>query len=72
MDSNMERDIFIIECPACGVKNRIRKYTTDKVPVCAKCRAWLVDEEKNEAHAKYAENLNKFYNLPGFGLRGDD
>lgn len=68
----MERDIFIIECPACGVKNRIRNYSPEKVPVCAKCRVRLVDEDKNEAHARYAENVKRFYNLPGFGLRGEE
>ncbi len=68
----MAHDTFIIECPGCGVKNRIREYSASKVPVCAKCKTPLVDEEKNEAHARYAENLNKFYNLPGFGLRNED
>ncbi|MCA9483530.1 MAG: hypothetical protein KC553_07345 [Nitrospina sp.] len=68
----MEQDIFIIECPACGVKNRIRSYSPEKVPVCAKCRARLVDEDKNEAHARYTENVKRFYNLPGFGLRGEE
>ena len=63
----MERDVFIIECPGCGVKNRIKSYTAERVPVCARCRTPLVDEDKNEAHARFAQNLKKFYNLPGFG-----
>ena len=63
----MERDCFIIQCPACGVKNRIKSYSEDQVPVCARCRAALVDPDKNEAHARFSKNLKDFYNLPGFG-----
>ena len=66
----MERDVFIIECPGCGVKNRIKSYSADQVPVCAKCRTPLVTEEENEAHARFAQNLKNFYNLPGFGPDG--
>ena len=65
----MDKEIFIIACPECGVKNRVKTYTADRLPVCAKCRAPLVDEDKNEAHAKYAKNLKNFYNLPGFDAR---
>ena len=60
----MDRDIFIIQCPSCGVKNRIKAYSADQLPVCAKCRTRLVDEDKNQAHAKFADNLKNFYNLP--------
>ncbi len=66
----MDKDIFIIECPECRARNRIKSYTPDRIPVCAKCRARLVDEDKNEAHSRYAENLKKFYNLPGVNVRG--
>ena len=65
----MEKDIFIIECPECGVKNRIKSYSADRIPVCAKCRSRLVDEDKNEAHARYAEKLKNFYDLPGVNAR---
>ena len=68
----MDKDIFIIECPECGVKNRIKSYSPDRIPVCAKCRARLVDEDKNEAHARYAENLKNFYDLPGVNVRGPE
>ena len=30
----MDKDIFIIECPECGVKNRIKSYAPDRIPVC--------------------------------------
>ena len=65
----MGDEIFIMTCPKCGVKNRIKSYTADRLPVCAKCRTPLVDQDKNEAHAKFAKNLEGFYNLPGFGAR---
>lgn len=65
----MDKDIFIIECPECGVKNRIKSYSPDRIPVCAKCRSRLVDEETNEAHARYAEKLKNFYDLPGVNAR---
>lgn len=64
-------DTFIIECPGCGVKNRIKVYSADKLPVCAKCKTALVDETKNDAHAKYSQNLKNFYDLPGIGLRNE-
>lgn len=66
----MERDLFIIQCSQCGVKNRIREYPENRIPVCARCKQPLVDADKNDAHARYAQNLKKLYDLPGFG--GDD
>jgi len=65
----MAKEIFIVACPNCGVKNRIKSYSADRLPVCAKCRTPLVDEDKNEAHAKFSKNLEDFYNLPDFGER---
>ena len=65
----MNNEIFIMACPNCGVKNRIKSYSADRLPVCAKCRTPLVDEDKNEAHAKFSKNVEEFYNLPGFGAR---
>jgi len=68
----MNTDIFIIECPECGVKNRIKSYSADCIPVCAKCRARLVNEDENDAHARYSENLKNFYNLPDINGRGPE
>jgi transposase-like protein len=65
----MDKDIFIIECPECGAKNRIKSYSPDRIPVCAKCRARLVDEDENEAHSRYTDNLKNFYNLPDMNAR---
>lgn len=65
----MDTDIFIIECPECGVKNRIKSYKADRIPVCAKCRTRLVDEDKNEAHARHTDNLKNFYDLPDINAR---
>ena len=65
----MEKDVFIIECPECGVKNRIKTYSPDRIPVCARCRTLLVDKDKNEAHSRYSENLKNFYDLPDMNAR---
>ncbi len=65
----MNNEIFIMACPNCGVKNRIKSYSADRLPVCAKCRTPLVDADKNEAHAKFAKSVEEFYNLPDFGVR---
>ena len=61
--------LAIIPCPQCGVKNRIRNYDTDKTPVCARCRANLMDEKEHEAFQKIQESLNQFKDLPDIGLR---
>lgn len=68
----MERDIFILECPQCGVKNRIRSYSQDRIPLCAKCKTRLVEEDNNEAHARYSKNLKGFYDLPDFNARNPE
>ncbi len=60
----MDKDVFIIECGACGVKNRVKAYKAEQVPVCAKCRQPLVQEDENEAHANFSQKLKDFYNLP--------
>ena len=65
----MDKNIFIIECSECGVKNRIKSFTSDRIPVCAKCRSRLVDEDENEAHSRYADNLKNFYDLPDINAR---
>ena len=61
--------LAIIPCPQCGVKNRIRNYNSDKKPVCARCRANLMDEKEHEAFQKFQENLNQIKNFPDIGLR---
>lgn len=60
----MEKDAFIIVCDECGAKNRVKSYSADRVPVCARCRHPLVAEDENEAHARYSQKLKDFYNLP--------
>jgi uncharacterized paraquat-inducible protein A len=62
-------DLAIIPCPQCGVKNRIRTYDAEKIPVCAKCKAKLVSEKEHAAFSKFNDNLNQFKNFPDFGFR---
>ena len=62
-------DLAIIPCPECGVKNRIRTYNPEKIPVCAKCKAKLVGEKEHAAFSKFNENLNQFKDFPDFGSR---
>jgi uncharacterized paraquat-inducible protein A len=64
-----DTDLAIIPCPQCGVKNRIRSYDSGKIPVCARCRANLMDEQENVAFQKFQENLNKFKDFPDVGFR---
>ena len=63
-------DLAIIPCPSCGVKNRIRSYDPQKIPVCAKCKSKLVSEKEHNAFAKFNDNLNQFKDFPDFGARG--
>jgi len=62
---------IILTCPACQVKNRVRSYSAEKTPVCARCRAPLLKPEENEVHARYGRSLKNFFNLPDIGLRSD-
>jgi len=62
-------DLAIIACPECGVKNRIRTYNPEKIPVCAKCKAQLVNEKEHVAFSKFNDNLNTFKDFPDFGFR---
>jgi hypothetical protein len=64
-------DLAIIPCPECRVKNRIRTYDPEKIPVCAKCKAKLVGDKENAAFSKFSENLNQFKDFPDFGARSD-
>ena len=63
------REFIIITCPNCAVKNRVKSYNPDKLPVCAKCKTALVDLINNEAHSRYGKMVDNFYNLPDIGLR---
>ncbi|MBI4384711.1 MAG: hypothetical protein HY579_11845 [Nitrospinae bacterium] len=63
---------IIITCPGCGVKNRLRSYDRDRIPVCPKCKTKLVARDENEAHAKFGKMVDKFYDLPDIGLRSDE
>lgn len=62
-------DLAIIPCPKCGVKNRIRSYHPERIPVCAKCKAKLVSEKEHAAFSKFSDNLNEFKDFPDFGFR---
>tara|TARA_B100000686_G_C16633391_1_gene885968 strand:- start:487 stop:702 length:216 start_codon:yes stop_codon:yes gene_type:complete len=62
-------DLVIIPCPQCGVKNRIKNYDSFKIPVCARCRAKLINEKEHKAFQKFQENLNQFKDFPDVGLR---
>jgi hypothetical protein len=62
-------DLTIIPCPNCGVKNRIRSFDPDKVPVCARCREKLMDKNEHEAFQKFQNNLNQFKDFPDVGFR---
>ena len=64
-------DLAIIPCLNCGVKNRIRSYDPQKIPVCAKCKMKLVSEKEHAAFSKFNSNLNQFEGFPDFGARGD-
>jgi|TARA_B110000438_G_scaffold282531_1_gene309676 hypothetical protein len=64
-----DKEFLIIACPKCEVKNRIKTYNSEKLPVCAKCKTHLIDPNSNEAHSRYGKNLGRFYNLPDIGLR---
>ena len=63
-------DLAIIPCPNCGVKNRIRSYSSEKIPVCAKCKVKLVSEKEHAAFSKFNNNLDQFKDFPDFGSRG--
>ena len=62
-------DLAIIPCPQCGVKNRIGNYDSEKIPVCARCRAKLMGEQENAAFQKFQDNLKQFEDFPDVGFR---
>ena len=64
-------DLAIIACPECGGKNTIRTYNPGKIPVCAKCKAQLVNEKEHAEFSKFNDNLNTFKDFPDFGFRNN-
>ena len=64
-------DLAIIPCLNCGVKNRIRSYSPQKIPVCAICKSKLVSEKEHTAFSRFNENLDQFKDFPDFGARDD-
>ena len=62
----------IIPCPSCKVKNRIKQFKPNKIPLCAKCGTRLVSEKENETNVWFGESLNNFSDIPNpksFGKR---
>lgn len=61
-------DFIILPCPNCGVKNRVKTYHSNKIPVCAKCKTKLVESGEHETLSKYDQSLKDFGNLPDLDL----
>ena len=55
----------IIPCPECKVKNRVKQFRTDKIPLCAQCGAKLVTEEENETQVWFSKSLKGMSSIPG-------
>jgi len=64
-----EKDFIIITCSKCKVKNRIKVYESNKIPICGKCKIPLVNFEENDTFSKYGKSLNNFMDLPDIELR---
>ena len=54
----------IIPCPICKVKNRIKQFHSDKMPLCAKCGTRLVSEEENQTNVWYGKSLKDISGIP--------
>jgi len=54
----------IIPCPECKVKNRVKQFHSDKIPLCAKCGAKLVTEEENETQVWFGKSLKDISSIP--------
>ena len=54
----------IIPCPECKVKNRIKKFMPEKIPLCAQCGAKLVTEKENETQVWFGKSLNDISGIP--------
>ena len=54
----------IIPCPICKVKNRIKQFHSDKIPLCAKCGTRLVSEEENQTNVWFGKSLKDISSIP--------
>ena len=54
----------IIPCPECKVKNRIKKFESGKIPLCAKCGTRLVSEKENETQVWFGKSLKDISGIP--------
>ena len=61
----------IIPCPACNVKNRVKRFESGMIPVCSKCGARLVSEKENETQVWFSKSLKDLSDLPEPGFRDD-
>ena len=54
----------IIPCPECKVKNRIKQFKPNKIPLCAKCGTRLVSEKENETQVWFGKSLKDISGIP--------
>ncbi len=54
----------IIPCPICKVKNRIKQFHSDRIPLCAKCGTRLVSEEENQRNVWFGTSLKDISRIP--------
>jgi hypothetical protein len=48
----------------CKVKNRIKQFHPDRIPLCAKCGARLVSEEENQTNVWFGKSLKDISGIP--------
>ena len=46
------------------VKNRIKQFHPDRIPLCAKCGARLVSEEENQTNVWFGKSLKDISGIP--------
>ena len=63
------KEFIIITCKKCKVKNRIKAYDSNKLPICATCKTPLVKPDDNEVYSNYGKNLKNFFDLPDIKIR---
>ncbi|MBT6602133.1 MAG: hypothetical protein HOB32_10860 [Nitrospina sp.] len=61
----------IIPCPTCKVKNRIKQFHFDKIPLCAKCGTRLVSESENKTQVWFSESLKDISGIPDPDFLGE-
>jgi len=54
----------IIPCPGCKVKNRVKQFRPDKIPLCAKCGVKLVSKEENATQVWFGKSLKDISGIP--------